>query len=191
MAQAALHVQPMTLDEFVRRYDQEPFELINGEIKKLMPPVYEHGLFSKKLVKLLLAYEALGHGEIFFEIPFVLEDKPNWVKGSRVPDIMFYSATRLAAYRAEMPNLEHKPIVLVPDFVIEILSHTDLYSDIEEKVAAYLSDGVRLIWIVDPSRKTVTVYAPEQPPRFLSGEAVLRGGDVLPDFEISLPTLFA
>jgi Uma2 family endonuclease len=34
-------------------------------------------------------------GEVFTEVPFVLVDGPNWVKGSRTPDVMFYSQAQL------------------------------------------------------------------------------------------------
>jgi Uma2 family endonuclease len=39
------------------------------------------------------------------------------------------------------------------------------FSDVDEKVDAYLSDGVRLIWVIDPQRKKLIAHAPdfEQP----------------------------
>ncbi len=38
------HVKGMTIDEFIRVYDQEgPFELIDGEQRPMSPPVAGHG----------------------------------------------------------------------------------------------------------------------------------------------------
>ena len=80
-----------------------------------------------------------------------------------------------------------------PDFVVEVVSPTDRYSEIATRVARYLNDGVRLVWVMDADSEppSVVVHMPgsDQPRRF-TGNDVLSGGDVIPDFEIKVNDLF-
>ncbi len=46
-----------------------------------------------------------------------------------------------------------------PDFVLEILSPTTAFKDMEEKLRLYESHGVREYWILNPANDTLMVYA--------------------------------
>jgi len=43
-------------------------------------------------------------GEVFVEAPFVLKGTSDWVKGFRVPDIMFVSIAKLKNLAANDPK---------------------------------------------------------------------------------------
>ncbi|MEP7290369.1 MAG: Uma2 family endonuclease [Chloroflexota bacterium] len=180
----------MPLDEFIRSYDEAPFELIDGERILLVPPVAEHGEVIRLLVIALALYGQVNPNFIFYtEMPFVLEALPNWVKGSRVPDLMIYDRARLQVYQAEHPDWKSKPFILVPDLCVEVISASDSYIDVDAKVERYLEDGVRLIWVFNPRLSTITAHAPGSITRLTESEA-LDGGEVLPGFSISVGTLF-
>ena len=184
-------VEPMTLEEFARLYEQEgPFELIDGERRLLMPPVAIHG-FTIRALFLLLYNFCVTHnlGEVITEMPFVLTYDSNWVKGSRVPDLMFFAAARWQQYTQTTPDWQGKPFVIVPDLAVEVVSQNDQYTDIQDKVDRYLADGVRLVWVVDPQRLRVGVYDGQHYVS-LSVDENLTGGDVLPGLSIALKTLF-
>jgi Uma2 family endonuclease len=158
----------MPLEEFLRLSSQQPFELINGEKKPKLPNVFGHGEMIRILFRLLDAFvltRALG--DVFFEMTFILPDTYNSgrVEGSRIPDLMFYAANRIADYKAQNPDHRSRPLALVPDLVIEIVSPNDKISEMDEKIDAYLLDGVRLLWVIDPQRRKTVIYAPdmEQP----------------------------
>jgi Uma2 family endonuclease len=184
-------IERLSLQEYARLYEHEgPFELIDGERRPLMPPVVLHGLFIRALFRLLDAHCTLHNlGEVITEMPYVLVYDSNWVKGSRVPDLMFFSAVRWQKYISETDAWEGKPFVLVPDLVVEVVSPNDLYTDIQDKVDRYLADGVRLIWVIDPQRKRVSVYEGERHTT-LGEDTALTAGDVIPDLSISLVDLF-
>ena len=103
---------------------------------------------------------------------------------------MFYAADLIKTYRTENPDWKDKPFVLVPKLAVEVVSKNDSYSDITRKVELYLQDGVQVVWVIDPKREQVTVYAPDTPTQFLSGGNTLSGGEIIPDFEISVAELF-
>ncbi len=182
----------MTLAEFIRRYEQEgPFEILDGEVVPKMPTVSGHAEIIKRFFVALLKYEQQGLGEVFTETTFLLSDVPNWVNGSRIPDVMYVTAEKMAHYRSEIPDYRSKPFILIPDLVIEVISPTDNYTDINRRVARYLSDGVRLVWVVDPQLQTIVVYVQgSNQQTTLSGEMLLTGGAVLPDFSVNMREVF-
>jgi Uma2 family endonuclease len=179
----------MSLVEFMRRYAEAPFELIDGEIIPVTPTTSQHVIIAKRLFMALLKYEKQGLGEVFNEATFILTDDPEWVRGSRVPDVMFVLKETLEAYYKSIPEAEEKPFIFVPEIVAEVISPNDKYSEVTHKVSRYLADGVRLIWIIDPQRKVITVKGEHDVE--LGENDILTGGTVLPDFELSLIALFA
>jgi Uma2 family endonuclease len=157
-----------------------------------MPPVALHVLILKIIYAALLKIEQTsGIGFAFSEAPFVLTDTSDWVKGSRLPDVSFYLSERWTAYIQSTPDWHSKPIILVPDLCVEIVSQNDTYLELEAKVDNYLADGVKLIWVVNPRNKTVAVYTrgSDQITR-LTIDATLSGGDLLPDFALPVKDIF-
>ncbi len=180
----------MSLDDFIRQYDEAPFELVNGERIPLMPPVAEHGEIIRLLLEMLYGYKQLNPTiVVYIEMAVIQEDKPNWVKGSRVPDLMIYDKARLDDYKARMPDWKTKPFVLIPDLCVEVISTNDVYLDVEDKVSDYLRDGVGMVWVFNPRRKIITSYTLEAI-KMLKIEDSIDGGDVLPGFSAPVNTLF-
>jgi Uma2 family endonuclease len=185
----------MPLDEFMRLGRKQSFELINGE--KIYKAVT--GLGHSEAIRLLFrsldGYALSNGGEAYSETTFILPDmvdETDRVTGSRIPDLMYFAGTRVADYKKAHPQHINRPIALIPDFVIEIISPTDIYTKLDEKIDAYLADGVRLIWVIDPQRRKAVVYAADkEQPYHLRSDGVLDGEDVLPDFRIQLSQLFA
>lgn len=80
---------------------------------------------------------------------------------------------------------------LAPDLVAEVLSPSDRATDVTAKALAWLDAGVRLVWIVDPALRSVTVYRSNGVVRIVRADAAgLDGEDVLPGFRLALAGLF-
>ena len=191
----AVHIPTMSIDAFMERYsDEGPFEFIDGEIIPVTPQITRSSRVGARLFRAMADHvDENGLGEVFIETPFVLTlDNPNWVKDSRVPDVMFYTAEKLAKLAEAIPDWESKPLIGVPDFVAEVVSPTDKFTKVHLKIARYLRDGVRLLWVIDPQQKNVTVYTSgsDQQTIVSGSDSLLTGGDVLPGFSIKLADLF-
>ena len=80
-----------------------------------------------------------------------------------------------------------------PDFVIELVSPSDLknqrYEDLQAKMQEYLDNGVRLGWLIEPSAKTVEIYRLGKV-EVLNNPSTLSGEDVLPGFVLDLCVIF-
>jgi len=183
----------MALDEFLRRQDEHPFELIEGKEVRVTPSVFGSGEVLSLLLEALFAYNApLKLGRIYSDTTFVFPDLPEgkWVSGSRIPDVMYYTNERLTLYRAQTVNQRIKPLMLVPDLAVEIVSPTDRLPKVWRKAIVYLEDGVRLVWVINPMRRMVTIFAQDEAPITLYAADTLSGGEVLPGFSLALNTLF-
>ncbi|MCU0499029.1 MAG: Uma2 family endonuclease [Anaerolineae bacterium] len=181
----------MTLVDFIQAFAQQPFELLHDEQVILMPNTLEHVEIVKRLYLLLAHYERTYQTiRVYSEAPFVLLESPTWVRGSRVPDLMIYQADRIETYKTQMPDHAHKPLVLVPDVCIEVISAHDVYLDVEEKVERYLEDGVRSVWVINPRKRIVTVYPAEsnQITRYHAADHLVSA--LMPEFSTPVSALF-
>jgi len=184
----------MAMEDFLKAINEQPFELINGERIDRMPGTSGHSELIHFLFLLLHAFcKERNLGVVRMETSFVLPDRydATWVAGSRVPDLMFIESDRFSEYTASDEDWRDKPLLIVPDLVVEVLSPNDVYSAVDAKVDAYRQDGVRLIWLVDPQRKKVTVHRlADIQPEIKTQETTLSGEDVLPDFTVPLTDIF-
>lgn len=78
----------------------------------------------------------------------------------------------------------------VPTLVVEILSPSDTQEQIDEMVEEFLEAGVPLVWLVDPTDRTVTIYRPGEEPSFVNSRQRLEGGSELPGFGIPVAQIF-
>lgn len=69
----------------------------------------------------------------------------------------------------------------MPDLCVEVISPSDVYSEVDAKIERYLNDGVRLVWVVNPRTSSVQVYhAQSTQSSRLTVEHMLDGGGTLP-----------
>lgn len=179
----------MPLSEWERRWQDGPFELIDGEIIEVSPEVLQHMVLIKLFLRELFKLEDVGLGQAFAEGTFAQLEGSNWVTGSRIPDVMFYLQTRWDKYLAEMANPEKKPLVLYPDLVVEVVSPNDSYTVLNRKVRIYLADGVQVVWVVDPRTQTIDVWRNDGSQKQLTKTDTLTD-PILPGFSIELAKVF-
>ena len=190
----ALNIQNLTLEAFVEKYgDEGPFEYIDGKFVPVTPQVAGSGHLGGEFFFHLKRYvDEHNLGEVFIETPFVLTlDRSRWATGSRVPDVMFYSAAHFKQITEDYPDWESIPLVGPPDFVAEIVSPTDSFTEITEKVARYLDDGVALVWVMDRAQKLIQVHsAGSKQITSYHRDDTVSADPVIPGYELQLNQLF-
>jgi Uma2 family endonuclease len=176
----------VTADElFMMSTGDFRYELAKGELIKMSPTGGKHGILTMRLGAALIQHvEANNLGEAFgAETGFILSKNPDTV---RAPDVAFVSRERIPP--GDFPE---KFWPGAPDLAAEVLSPSDTLYDVEEKIEEYLQAGVKLIWIVNPKKRTVTIYQPDVDTQTLTEADTLDGRDVVPSFQYSLARLFA
>jgi len=78
----------------------------------------------------------------------------------------------------------------VPVLAVEVLSSSDTHEDVVEKIELYLDTGVRVVWIIDPDLRTMTVYRPDAKPTFFNSDQEYSGDTDLPGFQMKIADLF-
>jgi Uma2 family endonuclease len=175
---------PMTADVLYEIPDDGfRYELVEGFLVSEPLPGTVHGFVSIQLGQ-LIASHAKAHrlGIAVAGAGFLLARDPDTVRG---PDVAFISRERL-----DPVGFTVRFFPGAPDLAIEVLSPSNRPGEIHGKVADYLAAGARLVWVVDPQRRRVTVYRSLLAPRTLGEEDALDGEDVLPGFSVRAGDLF-
>jgi len=159
-------------------------DLMEGEVQTMAAAGTQHGIIAMRLGGAIGNYaDDRGLGPVFAaETGFTLARNPDTVLA---PDAAFLRAGRVPAGASPEGFWE-----VAPDLVVEVDSPGDSLREVDAKVAAYLRHGVRLIWVAQPKRRVVLVYALGVAPRTLDAEAALDGGEVLPGFSYPLARLW-
>jgi Uma2 family endonuclease len=171
-----------TAEQLLQAGDIGRCELVKGELRMMIPPAYEHGRITFRFGYLLGAHvEPRRLGTILAaETGFLLSRDPDTV---RAPDVAFVRAEREPGpIRGYFPG--------APDLAVEVLSPEDRPGSVREKVAEWLEAGTLAVWVVDPRQRTVTVHEPNHEPRVRGESECLRGGEVLPGFELPVREIF-
>jgi Uma2 family endonuclease len=189
MTEQVRRIEKLAIDEFVRLAADQRIEFVDGEIMVLAPTMLPHSIVTRTLFLLLYTFVSERRlGEVFQETTFILIAQSSWVKGARSPDVMFYEAQRYADFFTTVSKSSTTPITIAPDLAVEVVSPTDSYSDLTEKIAQYLRDGVREVWVADPDKKTFTTYTPVGSKRFEDG--TFNGSLVFPELTFQIAKVF-
>jgi Uma2 family endonuclease len=193
IAETAFHSdEQFDQKQFRRWLDARPasdinhYELINGRIIMTPPAGWPHGSVETALVI------PLGQHVQSRKLGVVLGSSTGYdlPSGDTVePDVSFIAARRFAGGPKPTPG---RFLRIVPNLVVEILLPSTARKDRIDKKCAYERNGVDEYWIVDPSRKQVTVFHLGK--RGYAAGATFTAGPirsrVLPGFVVSAKELF-
>ncbi|MCA9270709.1 MAG: Uma2 family endonuclease [Planctomycetales bacterium] len=110
-----------------------------------------------------------------------------WEGLVRIPDVAFISWARLPGGKIPADPIPN----IAPDLAVEVVSRTNSEAELQRKRAEYFQAGVRQVWVVDHHTRTVHIYESAQEATLLGVDDTLRGGAVLPGFEVAVGEIFA
>ena len=174
-----------TVDDVIaiKARENRLFELIDGTLVE-KPMGYRESVLALAIASALRAFVVPRKLGLVSGPDGMMRLLPGLV---RIPDVAFVSRERLPG--GHMPE---QPIPdLVPDLAIEVLSSTNTQQEMLHKRLDYFHAGVRLVWIFDPDARTVDQYVEPKHATTLHEGQTLDGGDVLPNFTVSLSDLFS
>jgi len=160
------------------------YELVQGEVRRMTPAGGEHGTITVNLAMIVgqfIKTHCLG-AAFGAETGFKIGSNPDTV---RAPDFAFVRQERIPP--GDFPQGFWPG---APDLAAEVISPSDIYTAVEEKVTDWLNAGSRLVWVINPRVRTVTVYTSLTEVSRLTVSEELTGGDVLPGFSSRVLELF-
>lgn len=138
-----------TIEDIYALPDGQRAELIDGRMYMMAPPNTRHqSLVSEFTVTIGSYIRSKGGNCKVFPAPFAVflnKDDQNYVE----PDISVI---------CDKSKLNDKGCSGAPDWIIEIISPSTSRIDYGVKLFKYRTTGVREYWIVNPVKKTVTIY---------------------------------
>jgi Uma2 family endonuclease len=78
----------------------------------------------------------------------------------------------------------------VPGLAVVVLAPNDVVGLVDEKIDAYQAAGVPVVWVVHPTRRTVTVHRPGREPELFNVTHHLPADPALPGFAPPVRDLF-
>lgn len=169
----------LALPETMQRY-----KIIDGE--QIMPPepLIGHQWKSTRVYQPMGTYvEEHQLGLVLYAPVDVLVNKDPL--RTRQPDVLFISFERLEKYNLD--EMEELPYLdVAPDLVVEIVSPSESWRKVEDKLADYRKMGVQECWLVRSSEGAIDVIRffsefTQRLERFRRGERVR--SDVLPGWQ--------
>ncbi len=162
-------------------YNSSRYEIVYGEIRERAVPSPMHGRIQAEIAAELRNFvKANKLGIVYTETHFEFAENL-----TRIPDVAFLSFERFPE-SGEDKGKWH----LAPDLAIEVISPTDDYEAVQEKIIDYFTFGVRQVWIISPETKTLTVYHTRKKTTILSADEELVCEEVVPNFRLQLSEIF-
>ena len=178
MAITPISEKLLTADEFLRLCEKRVVkgELVRGMVSETVSANGEHSEVAAAVAHAFVSHVRPRRlGRVSTSDGGVrLERDPDTV---REPDVAFFSAENLPLDVKVRGFYE-----VVPDLVVEIVSPNDNPQYVADRVAMWLSHGVRLVWAVYPVSRTVAAHPSAGPTLIYTENDELDGGDVLPEF---------
>src|SRR5262245_3250115 len=149
------HRPILTAEDLLAYPGSDDYELVAGVLRVYEPPGGAHGRIATRLASPLDAHVTAGNlGVVLVETGYILRRSPDTVRG---PDVSFVSRRHLDP--SQVPD---GFIPFAPDLAVEIISPWDRLSEIEDTVRDYLDCGARLVWVVDPADRSVSIRRPNR-----------------------------
>jgi Uma2 family endonuclease len=141
----------VTGEELMEMGDIGRCELVAGEIIKMSPTNVEHGYLENEIGAQLRNFvtEHKNGWVLTGEVGIFTQRSPDTI---RAGDVVFISKER-ASERPRQRFLD-----IAPELVVEIVSPTDRWSDLHDKIEEYFDIDVQWVWVVEPTRQVIRVY---------------------------------
>ena len=132
----------------------------------------------KFLTRLFMQTDAFKNGgELVSEIDIPIDEKRK-----RIADLAFFTEEQIKkTARGEK---------VVPSFAIELLSESEHFQDIEDKIQDYFDAGVQTVWYVSPHSKRIYAYTSPDEVVIYKGKMKCNAKPGLENFEFSVENLF-
>jgi len=178
-------VTPEQFEELCREYRKLRLELTStGELIVMPPTGAETGRQNFNLISQLAAWFGQhGSGVCFgntagFILPngAIRAPDASWIEGEKWDSLTNQQKKRFGPW--------------CPDFVVELSSPSDRLSELRNKMVEYMENGASLGWLIDPIKRQVYVYKPNEETVVLENPETVSGDPLLPGFKLDLAELW-
>lgn len=176
--------KPLTPEDLLRLPDAVNYELVDGRLVERHVSK-ESSRIAAEIVR-LLGNDARRTAEAeVFGADLGYQCFPIDKSRVRKPDVSVVRRERMAGLPGD-PGFMPMPA----DLAVEVVSPNDLWHDVTGKVEEYLAAGFGAVWVVDPQRRTVSIYRPDGSLMRLRENDDIDAAPALPSFRCKVGELF-
>ncbi len=174
----------LSLEAFLQLPETKPAqEYIDGTIYTKPMPKGKHSRLQIRLAtEINQVAEAQAIATAFTELRCTFGGR------SIVPDISVFNWDNIPVN--EKGEIEDT-FTIAPDWTIEILSPEQSSIRVINNILFCLDQGTELGWLIDPEERLVMAFLPQQQPRTYQGNEIIQGFSRLPNFQLSVDTIFS
>ncbi len=170
----------MTATTQVAYEDDLDYEIVDGQ-KEVKIAGARHGRIGGKVLSSIEVYlERNPIGGVYLSNTTFLIGK-----NERMPDVSFVSAERFPPEGEPSGKWE-----IAPDLAVEVVSPTDIWDKVNDKVKEYFAAGVRQVWLVSQPLQQVLVYDSLTQIKVVTADEDLTSDTLLPGFRCRVADLF-
>lgn len=181
-----------TPEDLLQKPDGDRYELVGGQLVETAHMGAHASWIAGTLHTMLNNYSERGKIGWAFTAEAGIQCFPDEPQKVRRPDVFFVRHVFFVRRgRFEGEDIPEGFVRIPPDVAAEVISPHDLYYAVDDKVQEYLEAGIQLVWVINPNRRTVSVYrSGGEPPSRLGERDELSGEEVLPGFRCPIASLF-
>lgn len=173
----------ISVDDFIAYAEQHTdqlFELINGRLVEKVT-TEEHGYIVINIGSSLKLWLKSAPVSGYYSTEALYQLPSNATSVLR-PDVSFHVTNGAIGKLGVVTEM--------PDFVVEVKSPNNTYQELRDKANLYLANGSRLVWLVYPVKQIIEVYYADTSSELFTKSDTLDGGNVLPDFQMTVSEIF-
>ena len=177
--------KPVTSEElFSMPDDGLRRELVRGELRTMAPAGNVHGRIAVNVTIPLGQHVRENNLGVVFaaETGFKIAHDPDTVRAPDVAFVRHERVERVGEVDGYWPG--------APDLAVEVVSPSDLYTEVEEKVSDWLEAGTGMVVVVNPRNKTVAVRRSQPEITVLKEGDTLEGAEVVPGWSLPVRDIF-
>ena len=178
-------VTPEQFEELCAEYDDWRLELTStGELIVMPGTGSQTGRRNSNLTYQLEAWAQNSVTGVCFDSSTIFA-LPN--NARRSPDASWIRRER---WDRLSESLQEGFAPICPDFVVELRSKSDRLPFLLNKMSEYIANGASLGWLIDPFKRRVYVYRPDDEVVILDDPEAISGDPLLPGFKLDLTKLW-
>jgi len=178
-------VTPEQFERLCQKYSDLRLELTStGELIVMPGTGSKTGMRNANLTYQLTAWTINDRSGVCFDSSTIFA-LPN--NARRSPDASWVRRERWDTL-SERQKEGFAPIY--PDFVAELRSPSDSLPTLHRKLLEYIANGASLGWLIDPLKRRVSVYRPDEELVILENPEIVSGDPLLPGFKLKMDELW-
>jgi Uma2 family endonuclease len=155
------------------------YELDEGEVVEMASPNIRHQSIGGEIyLEVGVFAKQTKLGRVFYETDIQLDSNTIYR-----PDVTYWDAAHFATI-----DPTQNPVLIIPQFVVEVVSPSNPYRKLMRRAAKFQRAGVHTVWIVNDDPLEIQVFEPSRR-RIVTADGTLTVPELLPGFSLPVSQL--